>query len=335
MFRKSFFAASFSVFMFLFFCNNLVKAQTSCTTPVSFSNKTLEVYESTAGNYAVPYNFNLDSVVYGDIDIQTGAQEKYDIYRSDASGNPLADGTYITIYQVRNYISNEDTGNNIDSVVLIDRTTGVRNPATTVVSYMMGTSGSGDGLVSNVLGQPDNKVTYMGDLRSRITVGFTFEDCQPSPSPTPSPTPTATATTRPTRTPTATPTVTSTPTPILQCNSRCKYDNQCVSGQVCYKPFGFGYGSCRNIECKKESSCICKTPTPTPTSTAVPTPTVTSTPTGEPNFCGGTCGSNTNCQGNLFCYIENGQTSGFCRNPSCPGAGNCGCSVTSVPSPVL
>ena len=42
---------------------------------------------------------------------------------------------------------------------------------------------------------------------------------------------------------------------------------------------------------------------PTPIST--PTPTLTPTPTpksSEPNNCGGTCGSNSNCQGGLFCY---------------------------------
>lgn len=176
---------------------NINEKADSCT-PISFSNKNLEVYESTAGNYAVGYNFNLDSIVYGDIDIQTGAQEKYDLYRSDANGSPLATGDYISVYQVRNYISTEDSGNNIDSVVLIDKTTGVRSPATIVSSYMIGASGTGDGLVSNVLGEPDNKVTYMGDLQSRITVGFTTE-CQPTPVPTVFPT------TPPTTAPTPTP----------------------------------------------------------------------------------------------------------------------------------
>lgn len=57
-------------------------------------------------------------------------------------------------------------------------------------------------------------------------------------------------------------------------------------------------------------------PTPTPTEdtggTDIP---------GEPNSCGGTCGSNYNCQSGLFCY------GGYCRNPSCPSDSDCNCSV--------
>lgn len=41
---------------------------------------------------------------------------------------------------------------------------------------------------------------------------------------------------------------------------------------------------------------------------------------GEPNFCGGTCGSNYNCQANLFCH------EGFCRNPICAEKTDCVCS---------
>lgn len=76
------------------------------------------------------------------------------------------------------------------------------------------------------------------------------------------------------------------------------------------------------------------TPTITPTPTNTPptaTPTQTPTPTGSPNFCGGTCGSNSNCQGGLFCFIENGQTSGFCRNPQCQQEGDCSCNATQPP----
>jgi LPXTG-motif cell wall-anchored protein len=74
------------------------------------------------------------------------------------------------------------------------------------------------------------------------------------------------------------------------------------------------------------------TATPTSTPTATPTATVTSTPTptGTPNYCGGTCGSNSNCQGGLFC---NG---GYCRNPQCPSSNDCNCSVsTPTVPPVL
>lgn len=45
---------------------------------------------------------------------------------------------------------------------------------------------------------------------------------------------------------------------------------------------------------------------------------------GEPNSCGGTCGSNYNCKANFFCF------EGYCRNPDCPSAISCGCSTPSV-----
>ncbi len=60
---------------------------------------------------------------------------------------------------------------------------------------------------------------------------------------------------------------------------------------------------------------------------SVPTPTPAPT-AGEPNSCGGTCGSNTNCTSNLYCY------QGYCRNPSCPLSGNCSCSSTTTPTPI-
>ena len=77
-------------------------------------------------------------------------------------------------------------------------------------------------------------------------------------------------------------------------------------------------------------------PTPTPTGvpgvtpTATPTPTPTPTPTGAPaapNFCGGTCGSNLNCQPGYFCY------QGFCRMPSCQDSVDCICRG-ATPTPV-
>lgn len=49
---------------------------------------------------------------------------------------------------------------------------------------------------------------------------------------------------------------------------------------------------------------------------------------GNPNYCGGTCGSNFNCQANYFCF------NGFCRNPLCPGDSDCICfEPSSPPSP--
>lgn len=69
------------------------------------------------------------------------------------------------------------------------------------------------------------------------------------------------------------------------------------------------------------------TPTPTPTGTATPTPTP-----GTPNACGGTCGSDTNCQSGMVCYITSG-TTGICRNPSCLTSTNCAC-ATPTPTPI-
>ncbi len=66
--------------------------------------------------------------------------------------------------------------------------------------------------------------------------------------------------------------------------------------------------------------------------TPTPTPTETPTPTGVPNYCGGTCGSNSNCQGGLFCY------QGYCRNPACQSESSCNCpGATATPTapPVL
>jgi hypothetical protein len=80
---------------------------------------------------------------------------------------------------------------------------------------------------------------------------------------------------------------------------------------------------------------ITLTPTPSPTSvpgatatpTPTPSPTLTPTPISEPNSCGGTCGSNANCQSGLVCY------QGVCRNPECSTATNCVCSESSPTTP--
>lgn len=73
------------------------------------------------------------------------------------------------------------------------------------------------------------------------------------------------------------------------------------------------------------------TPTPTGTSTATPTPTGTSTatptPSGTPNYCNGTCGSDSNCQSGMTCY------QGYCRNPSCTSQTSCSCPGSSTPTP--
>ena len=50
-------------------------------------------------------------------------------------------------------------------------------------------------------------------------------------------------------------------------------------------------------------------------------------PTGEPNWCNGTCGSNYNCQGGFFCH------DGFCRNPNCSDDTSCGCGALPTATP--
>ncbi len=48
-----------------------------------------------------------------------------------------------------------------------------------------------------------------------------------------------------------------------------------------------------------------------------------------PNSCGGTCGSNYNCQANLYCY------QGYCRNPLCSDKSDCNCTAaTNTPTTV-
>jgi hypothetical protein len=66
---------------------------------------------------------------------------------------------------------------------------------------------------------------------------------------------------------------------------------------------------------------------PTPTATVAPaspsntpTPTTSSSSSGT-NSCGGTCGSNANCNSDLFCDT----VSGTCRNAQCPTSTNCVC----------
>lgn len=72
------------------------------------------------------------------------------------------------------------------------------------------------------------------------------------------------------------------------------------------------------------------TATPVVTSTPTITPTVTPTTTpGEPNYCGGTCGSNYNCQSGYMCY------QGYCRNPFCASDSDCNCDSTPTPPAVL
>lgn len=144
----------------------------------------------------------------------------------------------------------------------------------------------------------------------------------------------------PNKTVTPTPVVTATPKPTLTPRpTKTPTAPGCVTNITCSKQCGLPY-RCTNDGCGGQKCCGATTPCtqPTPTSTPVQTPTMTptSTPTqGEPNYCGGTCGSNYNCQAGYFCYIENGKKSGFCRNPICSGESDCNCKSAPTAPPVL
>lgn len=78
--------------------------------------------------------------------------------------------------------------------------------------------------------------------------------------------------------------------------------------------------------------------TPGPTNTPGPTlvPTLTPLPGpgtgggGPSNSCGGTCGSNYNCNAGLYCK------NGYCRNPFCDWESDCSCKgPTATPSPIV
>lgn len=86
------------------------------------------------------------------------------------------------------------------------------------------------------------------------------------------------------------------------------------------------HSSCKPTPTVTPTPTATPKPTVKPTTTPTPAPTATPTPTpkpGEPNQCGGTCGSNYNCQGGLFCF------EGYCRNPSCATDSDCYCPTVS------
>ncbi len=119
------------------------------------------------------------------------------------------------------------------------------------------------------------------------------------------------------------PTASPTPTPVPGCYGVCTTpsgQSNCPTGLTCQTVSGSNI--CVNPSCTSNSNCVCATATPTPT----PTPTP-----GVPNACGGTCGSDANCQSGMTCYITSG-TSGVCRNPSCTTSTTCVC-ATTTPTP--
>jgi len=114
---------------------------------------------------------------------------------------------------------------------------------------------------------------------------------------------------------------------VVSCNQTCNTTVNppvgCTSGLSCLTTSGLrgASGVCRNLDCDSETDCTCPQTTVTPTPTA--TPTTAPIGGGEPNSCGGTCGSNYNCKANFFCY------QGYCRNPLCASDSNCDC-ITST-----
>lgn len=148
----------------------------------------------------------------------------------------------------------------------------------------------------------------IGNIPAGGTVEILFKASVYNRVPTPTPTRSVTPTPTPTRTPT--PTITITPTPTVT-------NTPTPTPTISVTP------------------TVTLTPTPTPTTsttpTVTPTPTVTNTPTptvsGTPNECGGTCGSNSNCQSGLFCF------EGFCKNPNIVVDGKYACSSNVTPTP--
>ena len=114
------------------------------------------------------------------------------------------------------------------------------------------------------------------------------------------------------------------PTPAgcnKSCNESVNPQITCEEGLICRSPSGGitgASGVCRNPDCPDRADCICPTTIPTPTPTEGP---------GEPNDCGGTCGSNSNCKSSLFCF------EGICRNPSCSAEEDCTCAAGGTPTP--
>lgn len=150
-----------------------------------------------------------------------------------------------------------------------------------------------------------------------------------------------------------------TPTPVAGCGLNCIRNSDCSPNLICVKPNNVIVGKCRNPSCITSRDCLCQTkatPTITPTAIATMTPTSTATATatatmtatatatlrptstatatssptilplggGSPNSCGGTCGSNYNCQANFFCY------EGRCRNPLCKTEADCQCNSSTT-----
>lgn len=140
----------------------------------------IAIYEQTASSRVHTFSAKdarLQEDIYQDPptfehDFRGMANECYDVYVSDADGNPLAFGDYLTIecYFDQTY---GGVGNNIDAVGLIFAN-GAVVWATAVATYQIGALRGHDpgGAVMETLGQPDRRWSKLGYEYSRITLDF-------------------------------------------------------------------------------------------------------------------------------------------------------------------
>lgn len=103
---------------------------------------------------------------------------------------------------------------------------------------------------------------------------------------------------------------------ILRVNAKSKVGSNLASYTISFDPLSSAGGLAETLNILT---------TLTPGSITLIASDASSSTEGEPNACGGTCGSNYNCKMNYFCF------EGFCRNPLCKTDTDCVCS-TSTPT---
>lgn len=149
-----------------------------CTSAISPlpSTGVVTVYEMTSGTSTFPFQLGgsalttkLTSLGAGSYDFvgSYAGGEFYDIYVSDANGNPSANGSYLTIDTSFNFAS--DSGNNIDAVSVV--VGGTARYSDTVASVRPG-GGPFTITSASALGPPDGQATFLGNTPSSITLGF-------------------------------------------------------------------------------------------------------------------------------------------------------------------
>ncbi|KKS84429.1 MAG: hypothetical protein UV59_C0019G0004 [Candidatus Gottesmanbacteria bacterium GW2011_GWA1_43_11] len=106
----------------------------------------------------------------------------------------------------------------------------------------------------------------------------------------------------------------------LEDNNTCDTNSQCTSG-------GSNNGGNNNGGNNTGGTNVTASPSPSPSASPSPSPSPVVN-------CNVGCSSSTECNNaNLVCYVAAGQTTGFCRNPSCPTSANdtnndCNCEST-------